>query len=169
MTIAEGLLAEFEQELLATRRCLERVPEDKLGWQPHAKSMTLGQLAIHTATTPSGVLEMVLKDDVPLPSWEGAPPTVTTKAELLKAVEDGAEYVRAELPKVDDVRMLAEWRVLKGDQPVICLPRVAFIRSIMFNHWYHHRGQLTVYLRECGVEVPSVYGPSADEVPDFLK
>jgi uncharacterized damage-inducible protein DinB len=66
---------------------------------------------------------------------------------------------------MDDAAMNATWRVLDGTRELMALPRVAFLRSIMLNHWYHHRGQLSVYLRQLNVPVPSIYGPSADENP----
>jgi uncharacterized damage-inducible protein DinB len=165
--VAAGLLAEFEQELKTTRRFLERVPEEKLGWRPHEKSMTAGELALHIAEVPEGVLRLCEPDTAEAPDFSGGRPQPTSIGEVLVALDRNAAYVREKLPTIDDTRMHATFHVTKGGEPLVSLPRVAFLRSIMLNHWYHHRGQLGVYLRLMGVAVPSSYGPSGDEAPKF--
>ena len=161
MTIAEGFLQELDQESHATRRVLERVPNAHLGWKPHAKSMSLGQLALHIATMPMGVAELASQDDVQLPEFPH--PSPATAGELLPALATTLERVRSLLGNMDDARMTATWRMLDGGRELMAMPRVAFLRAIMLNHWYHHRGQLCVYLRLLDVPVPAIYGPSADE------
>jgi uncharacterized damage-inducible protein DinB len=166
-TIATALLAEFEQELGTTRRFLERVPEDRLTWRPHEKSMSVGQLALHIAQTPAGVLRLSEPDEAAPPDLSKGRPQPATLREVLHALEESAAYVRHTLPTVDDARMQETIRVVQNGKTLLSLPRAAFLRSIMLNHWYHHRGQLGVYLRLLGVAVPSSYGPSGDEPPNF--
>jgi uncharacterized damage-inducible protein DinB len=167
ISIAQSLLAEFEQELVATRRCLERIPEDRLGWQPHPKSMSLGQLGLHIATTPAGILNLSRPDVTPPPVSAGAPQAEST-AQIMAALDATVEAVRRELAELSDERLLATWRLADGERELFAIPRVAFLRSVMLNHWYHHRGQLTVYLRLLDVPVPAIYGGSADEKPAFM-
>lgn len=164
MAMIDALLAELEQEAHATRRVLERVPQAHLGWRPHAKSMSLGQLALHVATVPGNVAELAAMDTIP------APPAfiqqeAATAAELVPALTASVAKARQHLGGFDDEAMGAMWRLMSGGREVMAMPRVAFARAIMLNHWYHHRGQLLVYLRLLNVPVPSVYGPSADEDP----
>jgi uncharacterized damage-inducible protein DinB len=163
MSIAQSFIPELEQEAATTRRVLERVPDDKLAWKPHPKSMSLGQLALHIANLPGFISEMGTLDEFPLPDF--TPATAGSTAQLLAALEDGVTKAKAFLTSLDDERLAAEWRVVKDGRTVFALPRTALIRSLMLNHWYHHRGQLSVYLRELNVPLPSIYGPSADENP----
>jgi uncharacterized damage-inducible protein DinB len=163
MTTTEAMLQELEQEAQTTRRVLERVPESKLGWKPHDKSMSLGQLALHVATTPGFVAEMSLQSPFQMPEF--TQPSATSKSELLNAMDQSVARAREILRSMDDRVLGKTWRVVDGDREVMALPVAALLRSIMLNHWYHHRGQLSVYLRQVGVLVPSIYGPSADENP----
>jgi uncharacterized damage-inducible protein DinB len=164
MAIIDGLLAEMEQESHATRRVLERVPQAHLSWRPHPKSMSLGQLALHVATVPGMVAELAAVDTKPVPS-AFVQPEAATSAELIPALTASLARTRQLLGHFDDAAMGATWRLMSGDRELLAMPRVAFARAIMLNHWYHHRGQLLVYLRLLDVPVPSVYGPSADENP----
>lgn len=164
MSLAQALLAEFDHEATITRKFLERVPEDKLTWKAHEKSNTVGQLALHIATVPGGVLQMALNDQAPLPDFSRGWEQPTRVKQLADALDKSIEFVRRELPKVDDARMLAIWTGLKDGKPVLSMPRVLVIRFIMLNHWIQHRGQLGVYLRLLGAKVPSSYGPSGDEL-----
>ena len=166
--IATSLLAEFEQELIATRKFLERVPEDRLTWRPHEKSMTAGQLALHIAQSPEGVLRMSQPDEAAPPGFSEGRPQPAMLRDVLDALDHSAAYLRQTLPTMDDRRMRDTFRVVQGGRTLMALPRVAFLRSIMLNHWYHHRGQLGVYLRLLGATVPSSYGPSGDELPSFM-
>ena len=164
MTIIEGLLAELEQEALTTQRVLDRVPQAHLPWRPHSKSMSLGQLALHVATVPGLVAELAAQDMVPEPS-RFIQPEATTTAQLAPALAASVAKARQALGGFDDARMTALWRLNAGDRNLLTMPRMAFVRAIMLNHWYHHRGQLLVYLRLLDLPVPSVYGPTADENP----
>ena len=159
----DALLLELEQEAKTTRRVLERVPGDKLSWKPHDKSMSLGQLALHVATTPGTVAEICQISPFPAPDFTHEP--ATSAAELVPALEKSVARAREILSSMDDADLGKMWRVTAGGQEVMAMPVGAVLRSIMLNHWYHHRGQLSVYLRQCGALVPSIYGPSADENP----
>jgi uncharacterized damage-inducible protein DinB len=164
MAIADVLLQELEHEAQTTRRVLERVPDAHLGWKPHPKSMSLGQLALHIATVPGGVAEFAAQSVIPeLPPFIQA--TAASSAELVPALEQSVAKAKAILGGMDDATMNATWTLMSGGQVLMALPRAAFLRAIMLNHWYHHRGQLSVYLRQLNVPVPSIYGPSADENP----
>lgn len=169
MSLAATLLAEFEQEAPTTRKFLDQVPDDKLEWKPHPKSMSTGQLALHIATIPGRVLEMALLEEMSVPDFNRQMPQPASKPEILAALNESIATVRRRLPTVTDDRMQAKWRIVREGRELLAIPRAAVLRSIMFNHWYQHRGQLGVYLRLLGANVPSSYGPSADELPDFLK
>jgi uncharacterized damage-inducible protein DinB len=164
MSIAQSLIPELEQEAATTRRVLERVPADKLGWKPHPKSMSLGQLALHVADTVGRVADMAGLDEMPMPEF-GPQPAAGSVSELLPALDAGVAKAKAFLGGLDDARAMGEWKVVKDGQVVMAMPRMGVVRAIMLNHWYHHRGQLSVYLRLLDVPVPSIYGPSADENP----
>jgi uncharacterized damage-inducible protein DinB len=164
MRIIDGLLAELEQEAETTRRVLERIPQEYLTWRPHAKSMSLGQLALHVATVPGDVAELAAIDTIPEP-----PAFVQAEAskteDLVPSLTSSVAKARRALGGFDDQKMTAMWRLQSGGRDIMAMPRVAFVRAIMLNHWYHHRGQLLVYLRLLNQSVPSVYGPTADENP----
>jgi len=164
MKIIDGLLAELEQEAETTRRVLERIPQAHLSWKPHPKSMSLGQLALHVATVPGNVAELAAKDTIPEPP-DFVQPEAATAAELVPSLSASVAKARQALGGFDDARMGAMWRLQSGGRDILAMPRVALVRAIMLNHWYHHRGQLLVYLRMLNQSVPSVYGPTADENP----
>ena len=163
MSHIEQLLQELEQEAQTTRRVLERVPGDRLAWKPHDKSMSLGQLALHIASTPGAIAEISQISPFPMPKFEQ--PSANSAAELVPALDASLEKARAILRRLDDADLAKLWRVMDGDTEVMAIPVGAVLRTIMLNHWYHHRGQLSVYLRQLNVPVPSIYGPSADENP----
>jgi len=164
MSLAEGMLQELEQEAQTTRRLLERVPADRLTWRPHSKSRTLGELALHVATVPGGVAEFVSQPS-PVQAPQFIDPSPQAASELLPALDESIAKARKILGAMDDTALLETWRIMNGDREIVALPRIGFVRSIMLNHWYHHRGQLSVYLRELDVPIPSIYGPTADENP----
>jgi len=149
MSTIESLLQELEQEAHTTRRVLERVPEDHLTWKPHEKSMTLGQLALHVARIPGGLAEAACQAPFQIPGF--SQPSPTSSAELIPALERSVAKAREILRAMDDAALVRTWRAVNGDSDVMTLPVGAVLRSLMLNHWYHHRGQLSVYLRgwEC--------------------
>lgn len=167
MSIAESLLGEFEAEAQTTRKFLERLPEDKLTWKPHEKSKTAGNLALHIATIPGMISRAVLEDEWSGPG--GPVPEPQSVKQVLDSLDESVRTVREVLPTIDDQRMAGPWRFMMDGKEIIAMPRVAVLRTIMLNHWYHHRGQFGVYLRLMGCQVPSSYGPSGDEMPDFMK
>jgi uncharacterized damage-inducible protein DinB len=158
------MLQELEEEARTTRRVLERVPDNKLTWRPHEKARTLGELAMHVAIVPGAVAELIAS-----PSPAQVPvftdPTTESASELVSTLAESIAKAQRVLGGVDDVTLMETWRMMQGEREVFAVPRVALLRSIMLNHWYHHRGQLTVYLRALDVPIPSIYGPSADEDP----
>lgn len=166
MAIAQTFLDEFEQQAPVTRRFLERVPEDKLTWRPHPRSMTAGQLALHVAGVPGGIVRFVQNASGQAPDFANIPQPAS-REEVLKAFDEGVDTVRMLLPRLDDAAMKQTFRVLAGGQEILAQPREEFLRNIMLSHWYQHRGQLAVYLRLLDVPVPATWGPSADEAPAF--
>jgi len=163
MTTIQALRDELQREAATTRRVLERVPGDKLSWKPHDKSMSLGQLALHVATTPGGVAEIARQSPFPMRKFDQA--GATSAAELLTALDQSVARAHEVLGGMEEADLSKTWRAVDGEREVLALPVGALLRSIMLNHWYHHRGQLSVYLRQVGAAVPSIYGPSADENP----
>jgi uncharacterized damage-inducible protein DinB len=169
MLTREDILQELDQEAATTRRVLERVPEDKLDWRPHEKSFSLGQLAMHIATLP-GMLAQVSTMETFQVNPNGIPrPSASSTAELLDALDESLTQAREIVGSMDGDSLATPWKLVDGDEVLLTIPRAAFLRSIMLNHWYHHRGQLTVYLRQTGARVPRVDGPSADEAPGLSR
>ena len=162
MLTVSDIVQELEQEAQATRRVLERVPEPKLGWKHQPKSMSLGQLAMHVANVPGNIAELATRPSfdvkTPIPR-----PEATSIKEVLDTFEDSMRRARKHLKGMSESDLASPWRMMRGDQELWAIPRGAFLRTVMLNHWYHHRGQLTVYLRQNGALVPAVYGDSADE------
>jgi len=163
MSMIEALIQELDQEAQTTRRVLERVPADRLGWKPHEKSMSLGQLTMHVATMPGMISDIVQQSPFPAPKFVQA--GASSAAELIPALEQSVMKAKENLRAIGDAGLGSMWRVVDGEKELTAMPVGAALRFIMLNHWYHHRGQLSVYLRELGVPVPSIYGPSADENP----
>ena len=163
MRIIETMLQELNQEAQTTRRVLERVPQEHLSWKPHPKAMSLGQLAMHVAMIPGAVAAAAAQPAVQRPMFDQ--PAVSDVRQLLPLLDESLAKARTLLGDFSDEQMHATWRLMHGEQTLMALPRTAFVRSVMLNHWYHHRGQLSVYLRQLGVSLPSIYGPSADEQP----
>jgi uncharacterized damage-inducible protein DinB len=167
MPLAEMLLAEFNQEAITTRKFLERLPADRLAWKAHEKSMTAGQLALHMATAPGGIVQMALVDEFSMPNRGVSQPE--SVEQILAALDESIAMVRKVLPTITDAQLAETWKMVVDGQVVLSMPRYNVLRSILLNHWYHHRGQFGVYLRLVGAKVPSAYGPSGDEMPDFMK
>jgi uncharacterized damage-inducible protein DinB len=168
MSIAQSFLSEFETQAPITRKFLERLPEDKLTWKPHEKSLTAGQLAFHLAFVPGGIIRFVQNNPAEAPKSFDFPQPAS-RSEILKAFDESVATVRSELPKFDDRAMKETWHMVAGGHEVMAQPREIFVRDIMLSHWYQHRGQFCVYLRLLSVPVPSSWGPSADEAPAFMQ
>jgi len=145
-----------------TRRLLERLPDDRLSWKPHPRSMTLGGLATHVSNIPNwgGIILNEASFDLAT-----APPPRTEKtsrADILAEFDGVCQRTRASMDKSDG-EYQSLWTLKRGGQQVFSVPRVAAFRSFVLHHIIHHRGQLSVYLRMNDVPVPAIYGPSADE------
>jgi len=164
MRMIDVILSELDQEAHATRRVLERVPQAQLSWRPHPKSMSMGQLALHIASVPGNVAELAAKDTVPEPP-AFIQPEATSAADLVPMLDASLAKARQLLAGFDDAALNATWSLMSGGKQIMAMPRAAVLRMIMLNHWYHHRGQMLVYLRMHNVPLPSVYGPTADENP----
>jgi len=159
------MLKEFRDETVITKRSLDRVPGDKLSWKPHSKSMTLGQLAWHVATIPGGIARIAQPDSFDVLKGTFVPAQPNSLQEIFSAYEQSVSEAEQFLGGLTDERAGANWRLMRGDRELSSQPRIEFVRSVMLNHWYHHRGQLSVYLRLLEVPLPVTYGPSADESP----
>src|ERR1700733_14121457 len=168
MTLAESMFAEFEVQVPITRKFLERLPEERLTWKPHEKSMSAGQLALHIARVPGGVVRFVQQNPAQAPDFGNIPEPSSTR-DILNTFAESVAEVRRTLPKFSDASLQETWRMVQGDKEVLALPRAQFLRDIMLNHWYQHRGQFSVYLRLLNVAVPASWGPSADEQPSFVQ
>ena len=163
MSMTAAFLKEFENEAGTTRRVLERVPTDKLAWKPHPKSMSLGELALHVAASPAVICGWCTQDETTFTGEKA--PAPSSAAEILAAHDKGVATVKESLTKVGDEGLKSMWTAKAGGATLMQMPKSALVRAIVLNHWIHHRGQLSVYLRLLDVPVPSIYGPSADENP----
>lgn len=168
MPLADQLLAEYRAEAQTTRKFLSRLPEDKLTWRAHEKSMTAGQLAYHIAAAPSGIIQMALKDEFQVSEIPQTQEQPVSLKQVLDAFETSVAAIEKHLPTITDPQLQSAWRLMDKDKELLCMPRAVMLRTVLFNHIYHHRGQFGVYLRLVGAKVPSAYGPSGDELPDFL-
>src|SRR3954464_4530294 len=130
MKMIDGLLAELDQEAVATRRVLERIPQAHLSWKPHPKSMSLGQLALHVATVPGNVAELAAIDTIPEPPSFIQPEAAST-SELVPALTESVARAKRALGGFDDARMAAMWRLQSGGREIMAMPRVAFVRTVM--------------------------------------
>ena len=162
MTIAE-LIQEFEAEAKTTRRVLERVPADKLTWTPHTKSMSLGRLAMHLATAPAAISSWPIGSEYEFKGDSAPLPTSTDQ--IVSAHDAGVGQVKANLQTIGDAGLGDSWSGIAGGKTLMSMPKAGLLRALLMNHTYHHRGQLSVYLRLLDVPVPPIYGPSADESP----
>jgi uncharacterized damage-inducible protein DinB len=166
MAAIDAIIMEIDQEAKTTQRVLDRIPEDKLAWKPHPKSTSLGQLAIHIAILQGRLAEIVQKDSFDFgAAGPSLPPQPASKKEIMDGLAKSTADAKELLKKLDDSQLMEPWTLKKEGKVLMSMPRVGFIRAILLNHTYHHRGQLSVYLRLLDVPVPSIYGPSADENP----
>jgi uncharacterized damage-inducible protein DinB len=162
--IADSILMEMDQEAETTRRLFNVISDDKLSWRPHAKARSLGELAMHVATIPgsvAGIAELDSKEAGTFP----VDPEATSRAQLLEIFAESLKKGKDIVASTDDTRAMEEWKLTKDGETIMSMPRAAFWRMVLLNHNYHHRGQLSAYLRELDVELPSIYGPSADTNP----
>lgn len=156
-------LGDLDSELASTRRALERVPDEHLTWRPHDKSMTLGRLATHLAQLPGLAISVARDAELDLATSRPGPSQLASRDEILRTFDRNVETLRAAFAALDDAALVESWTMRFGDRVVLSAPRAAAMRRMGISHIIHHRAQLTVYLRELGVPVPGLYGPSADE------
>jgi uncharacterized damage-inducible protein DinB len=163
-TIADSIVMEMDQEAETTKRLFNVIPDDKLGWRPHAKARTLGELAMHVATIPFSVAEIGRLDSKEAGKFP-VDPEATSRAQILEIFAENLKKGKEIVALTDDARAMEEWKLTKDGETLLTMPRIGFWRTILLNHNYHHRGQLSAYLRELDVPLPSIYGPSADVNP----
>jgi uncharacterized damage-inducible protein DinB len=161
MPMVDAIIGEIDREAKTTQRVLERIPEDKISWKPHPRSMTIGELGMHIAVAPLVLSEVVVKDVHefgPNPK-QGE----VTRQTILDTFTKSTQKMKEVIGTFDDAKMASAITMTKDGKTIMAIPRAGFVRAIMMNHIYHHRGQLSVYLRLLDVPVPSIYGSSADE------
>ena len=163
MKLTDLFLDELEREAVHTRRAIEQVPEEHDDWKPHQKSMPFGYLAQLVATMPGWVTMTIKQDELDLNPAGGGMKPLRTKQELLQALDQAVAGARDALKNTTDDHLMTPWRLRVAGKVVSEEPRYVVLRDAVFNHLAHHRGQLTVYLRLLGAQVPAIYGPSADE------
>jgi uncharacterized damage-inducible protein DinB len=164
MGMSDAFVQEMDQEGATTRRLLERVPTDQLSWKPHAKSMSLGELALHVASIPGFISGWAVDDSFNF-GTAGHPQPPASTDDVLKAHDAGLTKAKQVLSTLGDAGLQRNWEATMNGATMFSMPKLALVRSILLNHWYHHRGQLSVYLRLLNVPLPPIYGPSADENP----
>jgi uncharacterized damage-inducible protein DinB len=165
MKLTEFLLAELDREVERSRRALKEVPEGKYDWKPHEKSMILGYLANMVATIPMWITMEIAQDELDVAPADGGQmeqKRMDTSAELIEALDKAAAGAREAFEKTTDEHLKTNWKLLAHGNVVMEAPRYEMIQDTI-NHWAHHRGQMTVYLRLMGAKVPAIYGPSADD------
>lgn len=162
MLLVDALLPEFDHEMTTTRKLLERVPEDRFDWKPHAKSMSLGTLATHLAYLPHWAEMTMTQSELDVAGYP-VPDVPKSRADLLAIFDGNITAARANLTGKTDAEFMAPWALKSAGHTIFSMPKASVLRSFVMNHIVHHRGQLSVYLRMNDVPVPSIYGPSADE------
>jgi uncharacterized damage-inducible protein DinB len=165
MELKDYLAAEVEREVGRSRKALTEIPEGKYDWKPHEKSMILGYLSMMVATIPTWIVMQIKQDELDIAPKDGPKmehKRMDNSADLVAALDKTAADAREAFAQTTDQHLLTNWRLLAGGQSVLEAPRYEMIQDTI-NHWVHHRGQLTVYLRLMGAKVPAIYGPSADD------
>jgi hypothetical protein len=165
MKAIDPMLMEFEQESATTRRLLERIPADKLSWKPHAKARTLGELANHIASVQVRIPVAIQTSTYDLAAGGGDSKILGNTADIVAAFDANVAEAKRLLAAMSDEDILSNWEGQVGGHTVFAAPKIGVVRGILLNHTYHHRGQLSTYLRQLDVALPSVYGPTADENP----
>jgi uncharacterized damage-inducible protein DinB len=164
MSHNQSLIAELKMEAANTRKMLERVPTDNNDWVPHAKSMKIGNLANHVAELPGWIAMTMATDELDLSTMNYKPVISTSTEELLAKLDENVNKAVASLENASDEDFMKPWTLRRGDHVIFAMPKIAVIRGMAFSHHYHHRGQLSVYLRLLDIPVPGMYGPSYDDI-----
>ena len=164
MNLSDSFIAELQQESAATRKCLERIPEDKFDWKPHEKSFTMARLATHIAEMVGWAKETIEKSELDFAAaGEYKPFEPKTTAELVEYFDKNLAAAIGALKNASDEALMENWKLRNGEEIYFDMPRAQVLRGMVFNHMINHRGQLSVYLRLNDIPVPALYGPSADE------
>jgi len=164
MLIRDALLPEFDREAATTRRLIERIPNDKLSFKPHPRSMDMATLATHLSEMTGWAKDTIEKDSIDLAGFDPAARKIgASNAELLERFDKSVASGRAALATAEDAQLMQPWTLKSGAKVIFTMPKVVVLRSFVLNHCVHHRGQLSVYLRLNDIPVPAMYGPSADE------
>jgi uncharacterized damage-inducible protein DinB len=163
MSHNQALIAELKAECANTRKMLERIPTEKNEWRPHAKSMTLGRLSQHVAELTGWVTMTLNTNGIDFSKMDYKPKMAATNAELVAELDKNLDEAVAALEKATPEDMQKPWTMQNGDHIYFTLPKAVVMRTWAFNHSYHHRGQLSHYLRQLDIPVPGMYGPSADD------
>ncbi|MBK6505897.1 MAG: DinB family protein [Ignavibacteria bacterium] len=163
MSMNEPLMMELQHEAESTRKMLERLPKEKLTWKPHEKSMSLGRLAMHLAEIPGWVNATLLADELDFSKMDYKMVEATSSEEAVKLFDEKLASALDVLKNTEDATMMNMWTMRDGETVYFTLPKIAVLRSFVYSHLIHHRGQMSVYLRLLDVPVPGSYGPSADD------
>jgi uncharacterized damage-inducible protein DinB len=161
--LVDPILMEIDQEAEITKRLFDIIPEDKLSWRPHPKAKSLGELAMHIAGLQGAVAELAQPESVELPNFP-PDPEATSRAQIMEVFSESLKKAK-QIVNATHGQAMAVFTITKNGRTITAMPRIAFWRSILLNHNYHHRGQLSTYLRQLDVPLPSIYGPSADTNP----
>ena len=161
MTIAASMLPEFDHEMRVTRTLIEQVPDDRGGWQPHVKSMTMGRLAMHLPELISLIPSILQQPELDYLA-AAAPQAWTSNAAALTTFDAVVAKARTLIAAEGDAAFMETWTFRAGAHIIASVPRVVALRSFVMNHVIHHRGQLSVYLRLNDIKLPEIYGPNAD-------
>ncbi|TDS56628.1 DinB family protein [Myroides indicus] len=162
MSINSSFLKELEKEIASTKKIIARIPNDKWGWKPHEKSMSVGDLAKHITELTIWTVNITEKDKLDF-HQDYVPLKATTTEDLLELLDEFYEQSRKAVEKFDEKKWEEDWSLTAGEHLIAKMPKIAANRFIVNNHIYHHRGQLSVYLRLLDIPIPGMYGPSADE------
>jgi uncharacterized damage-inducible protein DinB len=163
MSLSDAFIAELKQEAVATRKCLERIPENTFDWKPHEKSFSMSGLAAHVAEMVGWIKDVAETPELDFAAMEYKPFAPETTAELVEYFDKNLSDATESLKNASDGAMMENWKMRNGEQVYFDTPRIQVLRGFIFNHLVHHRGQLSVYLRLQDIPVPEIYGPSADE------
>lgn len=170
MSMSDTVLAQFDQVAMGTRQHLESIPDEKLGWKPHEKSYSIGELGSHLANLPNWVMATLGQDELDLNPGDGEgggrQPEYGSSAEMVAALDAHTEAARKTIESASDEAFMAPWTLLNGGEVIFTMPKIAVLRVFVMDHMIHHRGQLTVYLRLLDVPVQQTFGPTAD-FPDM--
>ncbi len=164
MSLKDALIEEFLHEAEGTRKMIEKIPYEKLGWQPHQKSMTLGRLAAHIAEIPGWLHETIMQEELDFSTGDYSPKPLNEPGALLSVFDDNVGKGLAAFKHATDENLMGIWTLRNGPEIFFKMPRIGVVRGLVLNHVVHHRGQLSVYLRLLNIPVPGMYGPSADEI-----